>query len=1051
MKQPKKFIKLAGTSEIPENLIKTISYPSIPPQEIKQATNELNESVEKWQQLVKELNDVIPVHLPNSNLSIHQTQLTAIELWSNETAKQLTPLYELTKEVTETFNNQEPKNYSQLLEDLKLAEKVRKKEAEILNEKEILQGKFGFRFLDLNTNWPEIITVLQWTKKVQNYLGSVSAPEEFAQIVSQGPKAAPDREELLRLSDTTPKLLANLELKFEPGSLYNGQRMQSLELEALHNRIKGLRDRVDDLQKFIDFKETKSRFTLVGLDAFLSRLIDQKIAGADLTDVFHRGVYQEWINNLYSIDLRLGKFRRENHEQIIEDFRKLDQDLIRLSSNKVIEAANSRKPQDVIIQAADSEISILLKEAAKKRRLMPIRNLLQKTPHIITKLKPCMLMSPISVSQFLDSEAMKFDLILFDEASQIVPEDAICSIFRGKTIVVAGDNKQLPPTSFFQKSLIDDLDWDEINDSDIEVFDSILDECLGIGLPVKTLRWHYRSRHEDLIAFSNNYFYNGTLITFPSAEASHHALGVKLAYVSDGVYDRGGRRDNVKEAEAVAELIFEHFTKYPKKTLGVVTFSIAQMETIEDAIERRLNERPEFEQFFREDRLEGFFVKNLENVQGDERDVIIFSVGYGRDQQGLMTMNFGPLNKPGGERRLNVAVTRARDKTLIVTSIRASDINLESTKAAGVATLHHYLEYAEKGPETLNIKRIKPTGFDSPLEDNIAEEIRNMDYKIETQVGCSDYRIDIGVIDPANPGRYLIGIECDGPTYRSSTSARDRDRLREQILNQLGWKIHRVWSPEWIARKESELRRLKEALQQSCQPKEKEIQSTANIESGPEAISYKAEVRKVQFGGIEKIGVPYKVHPLKATFESHIKVPISKHPYTQLQKNEFHFPANRAQQSRLLAELVAAEGPIHFDYAVQRITEAWGLKRTGPKISQAIKEAMDMLLREKKLITKGNFLWPTNLIEVPVRLPVANSPESKRHPEHIAPEEIENAIKLIAQYSLGISVESLIIETAKVFGYSHCGEKTKEVITEIYQKMLRERKIVCTNDTVTIP
>ncbi len=340
-------------------------------------------------------------------------------------------------------------------------------------------------------------------------------------------------------------------------------------------------------------------------------------------------------------------------------------------------------------------------------------------------------MSPISVSQFLDSEMMKFDLVLFDEASQIVPEDAIGSFYRGKCIVVAGDNKQLPPTSFFQKSLIDDIDWDEMTDADVEVFDSILDECLGIGLPVKTLRWHYRSRHEDLIAFSNNYFYEGKLITFPSAEANHHALGVKLSYVPDGIYDRGGRRDNLREAEVVANLVFEHFKEYPKKTLGVVTFSIAQMEAVEDAIERRLDQYPEFEQFFREDRLEGFFVKNLENVQGDERDVMMFSIGYARDQQGIMTMNFGPLNKPGGERRLNVAVTRAREKTILITSIRASDINLDSTKAAGVTALHHYLEYAEKGPEILPSIKSQARTLEAPLEADVAEEIRRMDYDVE--------------------------------------------------------------------------------------------------------------------------------------------------------------------------------------------------------------------------------------------------------------------------------------------------------------------------------
>lgn len=1047
----REIFKVVAAPTVPESLVKLLSSTAFPPQEIRQAANELSESIEKWNQLVNELATVIPAHLPNSNLSIQQTPLAMLDEWANEVIRHLSPLYDLTREIMYSVTGEEPSNYAQLIADLKLAESIRRKEAEILNEKEALQDKFGFRFSGLSTNWSEIISVLQWVKKLQGYFGEIAIPEALAQLTYQGPTAVPSRMEMIRLYETMPRVMSNLELRFEAGALYNGQRLQEMSLDAIYDKVKTLRDRVDDLQIFIDFKETKSRFALANLDGFFERLVDQRPTGAELIGIFRRGAYQEWINNLYSMDLRLGRFRRENHEQLIAEFRYLDQELIRLASNRVIKEANSRKPQDVLIQATDSEVNTLLKEASKKRRLMPIRNLLQKIPHILPRIKPCMLMSPISVSQFLDSEAMKFDLVLFDEASQIVPEDAICSIFRGRTIVVAGDNKQLPPTSFFQKSLLDDADWDENTDDDIEVFDSILDECLGIGLPVKTLRWHYRSRHEDLIAFSNNYFYDGTLVTFPSAEANHHTLGVKLAYVPDGIYDRGGKRNNIKEAEVVADLVFEHFKQYPKKTLGVVTFSIAQMEAIEDAIDRRLNENPEFEQFFREDRLEGFFVKNLENVQGDERDVIMFSVGYGKDAIGQMAMNFGPLNKPGGERRLNVAVTRAREKTIIVTSIKASDIDLDATKAAGVATLHHYLDYAEKGPDALELKESK-AGYVSLLEEDVAQEIRAMDYKVDTQIGCSDYRIDIGIIDPANPGRYLLGVECDGPTYLSSTSARDRDRLREQVLNQLGWKIHRVWAPAWVARRESEVRKLKEAIQQACQPAEKKTTKEPKEETKKEEAPRKETVVKVQFGGIEKIGIPYKVHPLKATYEKHIKVPITKYPYTQVQKNEFHFPANRAQQTRLLAELVKAEGPIHFDYAVDRLAKAWGLKRTSPKITQAVKEAMEPLIREHKItVRNGEFLWPVSLVDVPVRVPVANAPESKRLPEHIPPEEIENAMKQIAQYSLGIGAESLITETGKVFGFSHSGEKIKEIMTAVYQKLLRERKLINTNDIITAP
>ena len=711
----------------------------------------------------------------------------------------------------------------------------------------------------------------------------------------------------------------------------------------------------------------------------------------------------------------------------------------------VIEAANSRKPQDILIQAGDSEANILLKEAAKKRRIMPIRILFQKIPNLLVKLKPCLLMSPISVSQFLPPEN-NFDLVLFDEASQLVPEDAIGAIYRGKTLVIAGDCKQLPPTSFFQKNLIDNVDWDELDDNDVEVFDSILDECLGIGLPVKTLRWHYRSKHEDLIAFSNHQFYDDTMITFPAAKAITDSSGVKMVYVPDGIYDRGGKRGNQREAEKVTDLVFEHFKNYPKKTLGVVTFSIAQLDAVEEAIYRRLKDYPDFESFFKEDRLEGFFVKNLENVQGDEREVIFFSVGYGFDQQGQIAMKFGPLNKLGGERRLNVAVTRAREKVVLITSIKASDID-KDTKSLGVQTLRAYLDYAEHGPETLQSSKSIVGEFESALDEDVAAEIKKLGYEVVPQVGCSGYKIDIGVVDPVNAGSFLLGVECDGATYKSSNSARDRDRLREQVLRQLGWRIHRIWSPTWVARRDSEIRRLKEALEQA-QKQQLDWEAQKPIIDLKEEATPETDVQKNTFAGIEKIGIPYKVHPLKATYNPYIKVAKAKTIVDSKVKNQFHFPENRENQTNLLAELIANEGPVHFDYAVERLAATWRIRQVTPKISHAVKEALNNLIRDQKVVIKGSFLWPTELKETPLRVPIQGVPESKRKAAYIAPEEVESAMTQIVQYALGISMDSLIAETSKLFGINHWDEQAKTVFSEVLTRLIREKKFVCKDDGV---
>jgi hypothetical protein len=1039
--------QVTWANPFPESLVKLVTSTSSPSPMIKHLGGELEDSIAKWEQQAKEVAELIPQYLPYSGASLVQTALPQLEEWTADVEKQLAPLNMLTKETLSTAEIL-PKTYKQLLEDLANAEEVRRKEATITGEKFQLQIKYGSRFKELETNWLDIISVLEWVKGVQAAFGDVAVPETFALLAVAGSSKAPSDAKLARFYENTLLSIAAFEARFETELKYQNQKLRNLDLYVVYERLKALRERVDELQVWIDFKDLRNRFSLRGLGGFFERLVEQKTSHSQLIDVFRRGTYQEWINNLYTEDPRLGRFRRENHEQLISDFKKLDKELIHLTSSMVIEAANSRKPQDILIQANDSEAAILMKEAAKKRRLMPIRALLQKIPNLLVKLKPCLLMSPISVSQFLSPETAKFDLILFDEASQIVPEDAIGSIYRGKTIVVAGDNKQLPPTSFFQKSLIDDLDWDQISEEDFEVFDSILDECLGIGLPVKTLRWHYRSKHEDLIAFSNHQFYDDTLITFPAAKARHDSLGVKMVYVPNGLYDRGGKRDNPNEAEKIANLVFEHFTKYPKKTLGIVTFSIAQMEAIEEAIDRQLKEQPEFDMFFKEARLEGFFVKNLENVQGDERDVIFFSVGYGYDQNGQMAMNFGPLNKPGGERRLNVAVTRAREKVVIVTSIKAADID-PAAKAQGVQTLRNYLECAEKGPDILDTPHQKTGTFESPLDEDIASEIQKLGYEVVPQVGCSGYKIDIGVIDPVNPGCYLLGVECDGTTYKSSNSARDRDRLREQVLKGLGWRIHRVWSPSCVARRDSEVKRLKEALEQAQKLQlDKEVLKPA-VDAKDDGL-VEAEVRKVKFAGIEKIGVPYKIYPLKAAFNPYIKVPTEKATHTSKQKNEFHYPENREIQTRLLGELVEKEGPIHFDYAVERLADAWGIKRVTPKVNHAVQEALNNLIRDQKVTIKGSFLWPPTLKDVQIRIPVEGIPETKRKLEHIPPEEVEDAMKLIAQYALGISDESLVAETAKVFGLNHSTDKSKEYFNEILKRLVRERKLATKDGVITL-
>jgi superfamily I DNA and/or RNA helicase/very-short-patch-repair endonuclease len=434
---------------------------------------------------------------------------------------------------------------------------------------------------------------------------------------------------------------------------------------------------------------------------------------------------------------------------------------------------------------------------------LPIRKLLndqQKgVPNLVKTLKPCWMMSPLSVSQYINADVIHFDVLIFDEASQLKTEDVVSSIIRADQVVVIGDRKQLPPTSFFATG--DNEDDDSYEDD--ASYESVLDECSNFMFG-RTLKWHYRSQDERLIAFSNKHFYDSQLVTFPNP-VQNQDLGVFFEYVPDGIYDRGGRRDNKLEAEAVAKLALEQFKKNSQQSLGIIAFSEAQTDAIREQLEVLGRNNSDFD-IFCNDNSPQFFLKALENVQGDERDVILLSVGYARDSQGKLSLNFGPINKQGGERRLNVAITRAKSKIILVSSIKAGDIDLTRSQSKGLRVLRDYMEYVESGGKKLEGNSYSDKlCFDSPFEEDVYYALVDQGYSIRTQVGCSGYRIDLAVVDKDHPGQFLLGIECDGASYHSSPTARDRDRLRQQVLERLGWKIHRIWSTDWFGNKPTQV------------------------------------------------------------------------------------------------------------------------------------------------------------------------------------------------------------------------------------------------------
>jgi superfamily I DNA and/or RNA helicase/very-short-patch-repair endonuclease len=435
---------------------------------------------------------------------------------------------------------------------------------------------------------------------------------------------------------------------------------------------------------------------------------------------------------------------------------------------------------------------------------------MEEAGRIIQATKPIFMMSPLSIANFLPPGKIEFDIVIFDEASQVKPADALGSILRGKQIVVVGDSKQLPPTNFFATDYTGD---DE--DENVEVITtdiaSVLSLCKSKNMSDRMLRWHYRSKHESLIEVSNRLFYDNKLVVFPSNHVEHK--GMIFNHLPNTVYDRGASRANPLEAKSIAEAVFRFAKESPQFSLGVVAFSTAQQRAIEDQVEIMRRQNPQYESFFADSKRETFFVKSLENVQGDERDVILISIGYGRDEAGKLTMNFGPVNKDGGEKRLNVLFTRARSQCEVFCNFTASDLSVNHDSPQGLIALKTYLQHAETGKMDLAIETGREP--DSPFEVAVIEALKARGYSIKSQIGVAGYSIDLAVVNPKSPNTYIIGIECDGATYHSSRSARDRDRLRQAILEDKGWKIYRIWSTDFFRHPLKEINRTVEAIERA--------------------------------------------------------------------------------------------------------------------------------------------------------------------------------------------------------------------------------------------
>ncbi len=898
------------------------------------------------------------------------------------------------------------------------------------------EAYFGQMYSGIETDWDSINESLNWASGLKDYFGAtaednksfINRLESDDDFCSTCENYAKQLESIVSLMDKDFNWFSSL---FD-----DSEQFDKMRLLALVDRCEECCNNLAALEEWIDFTHNKQLCYDLNLGEYIQIIESNNISKDDIISVFAKRFFSLWLDSVLPEFPAVANFRSRAQEERIDEFQKLDRAQFKIAQSRIRQKLISELPSLDHYTNGIDEISVLKHELSKQRRIMPIRQLFNRIPNLILRLKPCLMMSPLSVSRYLESDSFEFDTVIFDEASQVCTEDAIGSIIRGKQVIIAGDSKQLPPTSFFSSVVGDtDFDIDEDSEEDIDeeedAFESILDEASL--LPERTLLWHYRSRHEHLIAFSNAKIYNNKLITFPSSIEKAPGLGVEFIYVPNGFYDRGGRKGNYVEAEKVAHLVFAHFREYPNRSLGVIAFGEVQQLAIDTAIRKLRQEDQSYEQYFNEDKDEPFFIKSLENVQGDERDTIIFSLGYGKDANGVMHMNFGPLGKAGGERRLNVAITRAKYNVKLVSSILSTDIDLNRVTMEGPMLLRSYIEFAQKGPIAIEseITGDSEVQHESPFEEAVYNFLRKKGYKLETQVGCSGYRIDMAVKHPSLSGRYVLGIECDGAAYHSARTARERDRLRQDVLENMGWKIYRIWSTDWIKDTITEGKRLIEAVDTAI----------AEYVDDETPISY--DPQNVE--GEDKDN--YLVEESLDTSEVDLDNPYHFNAVPEITWDELLQDNGGFQMEDCLERIITALYPVHIDDICQIIAPLLGRE----KATSYVKNIVSTFLRicGDQFNVRDQFYFPgsckpEDISSIPVHV------AGERSIKHISKEEIASGMLKVANACIGVTKDGLITETVRAFGFNRKGQNIVAAMEEAYDLLVKEKMIKIVDKKVSI-
>ncbi|MBL8693165.1 MAG: DUF3320 domain-containing protein [Planctomycetes bacterium] len=898
-----------------------------------------------------------------------------------------------------------------------------------------LSHQAGASWRDDESPWEEIESSLKWAKSAQATLlqegADPSSVQRLLTVMARWITASGGPE---KLRSSLERFIEAIDRLFEASTVVSnllrlpGDDPWNAPTEP--GRIQSWRERMDRVESALSqlrawalWRRWRTRMETARLSSLVRALEHGRIEGSQVVRTFDRSYLEAWLSFARHQEPILRDFLALSHDQEIKQFRALDDHCSKLSSKVICAKLSARVPSANLESVSGSELGVLNRQLQLQRKHLGPRQLFTQARSLVQKLKPCFLMSPISVAQYLPPGAISFDLVIFDEASQIPTWDAVGAIARGHQAIIVGDSRQLPPTTFFD-SVIEDEDTES---QPLEELESILNECRAANLPSLDLRWHYRSRHESLIAFSNRNYYDNRLSTFPSA--SFDGLGVQWRHVPDGSYDKGRSRTNRVEAETVVAEVLRRLRDpaLAQYSIGIVTFSSAQQRKIEEMLDEERRRDPALDRHFvaREEFRESVFIKNLENVQGDERDVILFSICYGPDESGRIGMNFGPINQEGGERRLNVAITRARRELIVFSTLTSDQIDLARTRSRGVADLKQFLAYAQHGlrvlPSLPSISGEADT-FESPLEEEICKALRSRGYTVHSQVGCSGYRVDLAIVDPDRPGRFLVGIECDGANYHSTRSARDRDRLRQSVLEGLGWRLLRVWSSDWWESREEQLERLCSSIESVRAEDLSSARHRDQPQPGSEPIS--AEPRESN-NIVEPIIDPRTVGTVSSIVnmrapDALLGIAYKARAHSLLGTQEdFYDPSQTRRVQAELLSVIAEEGPISLALAASRVAASFGFERTRRKAVDRIDAIARRLRVHRTQQATGVFFWQSEASAVDWRVFRRSEPGSinVRASSDLPVQEIANAAAELLAVNGACPQLDLLRALARVFGF----------------------------------